>query len=53
MIQGVEQPDSGEVVIGKTAQLAFVDQSRDAWPPTRPCGRTSPAGWTTSSSASS
>ncbi|MFO1329848.1 MAG: energy-dependent translational throttle protein EttA [Rubrivivax sp.] len=28
MIQGVEQPDSGEVVIGKTAKLAFVDQSR-------------------------
>ena len=29
MIQGVEQPDSGEVIIGKTAQLAFVDQSRE------------------------
>ncbi|WP_374592172.1 energy-dependent translational throttle protein EttA, partial [Aquabacterium sp.] len=29
MIQGVEQPDNGEVVIGKTAQLAFVDQSRE------------------------
>ncbi len=29
MIQGVEQPDSGEVVIGKTAKLAFVDQSRE------------------------
>ncbi len=29
MIQGVEQPDSGEVVIGKTAHLAFVDQSRE------------------------
>ncbi|MBK1612021.1 energy-dependent translational throttle protein EttA [Rubrivivax gelatinosus] len=28
MLQGVEQPDSGEVVIGKTAHLAFVDQSR-------------------------
>jgi sulfate-transporting ATPase len=28
MIQGVEQPDSGEVAIGKTARLAFVDQSR-------------------------
>ena len=25
MIQGIEQPDSGEVVIGKTARLAFVD----------------------------
>jgi len=28
MLQGVEKPDSGEVRIGKTAQLAFVDQSR-------------------------
>ena len=27
MLQGVEKPDSGEVKIGKTAQLAFVDQS--------------------------
>jgi energy-dependent translational throttle protein EttA len=30
MIQGVEKPDSGEVVIGKTAKLAFVDQSRES-----------------------
>ena len=30
MIMGQEGPDSGEVVIGSTAQLAFVDQSRDA-----------------------
>jgi sulfate-transporting ATPase len=30
MIQGVETPDSGEVSIGKTARLAFVDQSRDS-----------------------
>jgi sulfate-transporting ATPase len=30
MLQGVEKPDAGEVVIGKTAQLAFVDQSRQA-----------------------
>jgi sulfate-transporting ATPase len=29
LIQGVEQPDAGEVVIGKTAKLAFVDQSRE------------------------
>jgi sulfate-transporting ATPase len=28
MLQGVEQPDSGAVKIGKTAKLAFVDQSR-------------------------
>jgi energy-dependent translational throttle protein EttA len=30
MIQGVEQPDGGQVAIGKTAQLAFVDQSRES-----------------------
>ncbi len=29
MLQGVEKPDSGEVVIGTTAHLAFVDQSRE------------------------
>ncbi|WP_119154638.1 energy-dependent translational throttle protein EttA [Caldimonas tepidiphila] len=29
MIQGVEKPDAGEVLIGKTAKLAFVDQSRE------------------------
>ncbi|MDZ5461255.1 energy-dependent translational throttle protein EttA [Azohydromonas lata] len=29
LIQGVEQPDVGEVSIGKTAKLAFVDQSRE------------------------
>jgi len=28
MLQGVEKPDSGEVLIGKTAHMAFVDQSR-------------------------
>ncbi len=30
LIAGNEQPDSGEIRIGKTVQLAFVDQSRDA-----------------------
>jgi energy-dependent translational throttle protein EttA len=30
MIQGVEKPDSGEVTIGQTAKLAFVDQSRES-----------------------
>ena len=29
MINGVEQPDAGEVVIGKSVKLAFVDQSRE------------------------
>ena len=30
LIAGVEQPDSGEVTVGKTVQMAFVDQHRDA-----------------------
>jgi len=30
MLQGAEKPDSGEVLIGKTAQMAFVDQSRQS-----------------------
>jgi len=30
MIQGVEKADTGEVAIGKTAKLAFVDQSRES-----------------------
>jgi len=29
LISGKEQPDSGEVMIGKTARMAFVDQHRD------------------------
>ena len=29
MITGAEQPDAGEVVIGKSVKLAFVDQSRE------------------------
>ncbi len=32
LIQGVEKPDKGEVKIGPTVNLAFVDQSRDALP---------------------
>jgi sulfate-transporting ATPase len=30
LLQGVEKPDSGEVKIGQTAHLAFVDQSRQS-----------------------
>jgi sulfate-transporting ATPase len=32
MLTGLEKPDSGEVAIGSTVQLAWVDQSRDALP---------------------
>ena len=30
MISGKEKPDSGELLIGETVQLAYVDQSRDS-----------------------
>ena len=33
MITGQEQPDAGELHIGETVQLAYVDQSRDALDP--------------------
>jgi len=29
MITGREQPDAGEIVVGETVQIAYVDQSRD------------------------
>ena len=30
MICGTEQPDSGEIIIGETVELGYVDQSRDS-----------------------
>jgi ATPase subunit of ABC transporter with duplicated ATPase domains len=30
MLMGLEQPDGGEVVVGETVQLGYVDQSRDS-----------------------
>lgn len=30
MLTGVEKPDSGQIVIGSTVELAYVDQSRDS-----------------------
>lgn len=32
MIADQEQPDSGQIAVGQTVQLAYVDQSRDALP---------------------
>jgi ATPase subunit of ABC transporter with duplicated ATPase domains len=29
ILMGIEQPDGGEVVVGETVQLGYVDQSRD------------------------
>lgn len=34
MLMGIEQPDSGDIRIGETVQLAYVDQSRDSLTPT-------------------
>ena len=33
MIVGQEKPDSGEIIVGETVQLAYVDQSRDSLNP--------------------
>jgi ATP-binding cassette ChvD family protein len=33
MLTGIEKPDSGELRIGETVQIAYVDQSRDALDP--------------------
>ena len=33
MIVGQEKPDAGEMIVGKTVQLAYVDQTRDALDP--------------------
>ena len=36
MIAGQEKPDSGNLTVGKTVKLAYVDQSRDSLDGTRP-----------------
>ena len=35
MITGEDKPDAGEIVVGDTVQLAYVDQSRDALDPNK------------------
>ncbi|MEY4271010.1 MAG: hypothetical protein RLZZ58_2226 [Pseudomonadota bacterium] len=35
LLTGKEQPDSGEVIIGDTVRMGFVDQSRDALDPNK------------------
>ena len=52
MITGEEAPDAGEIELGDTVQLAYVDQSRDALNPRRPSGRRSPKAMSRSRSAS-
>jgi len=53
LIAGKEKPDSGEVIIGSTVKMAFVDQNRDDLANEKRSGKTSPAGWTCSPWASS
>jgi ATP-binding cassette ChvD family protein len=35
MITGLEQPDNGEIIIGETVKLSYVDQSRDHLDPNK------------------
>ncbi len=50
-IVGLEQPDSGEVKVGETVKLSYVDQNRGGIDRRRTCGKWSPTAWTTSRSA--
>ena len=43
MLAGIERPDAGEIRIGPSVKLAYVDQSRQALNDKKPCGRRSPA----------
>ncbi len=53
MIIGQEKPDEGKLVIGETVKICVRRSvARRARPPTRPCGRRSPAAPSSSSSAS-
>ena len=53
MINGEEKPDSGELVVGQTVKLSYVDQSRGGIDPRRTSGRSSPTGSTSSRSPTS
>ena len=46
LITGQEKPDSGEIDIGPTVHLGYVDQSRDHLDGRRTCGRKFPTGST-------
>ncbi len=39
MLTGQEKPDAGEIKIGETVDLGYVDQSRDHSIPTRTSGK--------------
>ena len=51
MITGLEKPDAGELRVGPTVQLAYVDQSRERSTAKRPSGMKSPAATTSCKSA--
>ena len=53
LITGKEQPDTGNVKIGLTVNLAMVDQSRDVLPNDKTVWKRFPMAWISSTSASS
>ena len=53
MIIGDEKPDSGELKVGETVKISYVDQNRGGIDPKKSCGRSSPTASTTSRSARS
>ena len=51
IIVGLETPDDGNVKIGETVKISYVDQSRGGLDPKKTSGRSSPTAWTSSRSA--
>ncbi len=46
-IVGLEPLTSGELEVGETVKISYVDQNREASTPTRTCGRSSRTAWIT------
>ncbi len=53
MLVGEEKPDDGEIKVGETVKLSYVEQNRAASTRRRRCGTSSPTASTTSRSATS
>ena len=53
MITGEEKPDDGELKVGQTVKISYVDQSRGGSTRRRTSGRSSPTAWTSSRSPTS
>jgi ATPase subunit of ABC transporter with duplicated ATPase domains len=48
MITGQEKPDSGDIIIGESVKIAYVDQSHEDLVPERACMKLYPMDWITS-----